>query len=200
VWLGLAPLLWVMGIRSWAAFVGLVVIILATSAHAQWLGMQQSRATASRLWPSMLLNFTLVGWVSCIFGPFIFAPGIAASSAASYVLAVRQKSWLRTAPFVLAMLSVFVPLGLEALGVLPRAYSFEGGVITVHPLMAEFPASPTFVSLVIVTFVQLVLPAVLLNRSVDAFVDAERRSFAQAWRLRQLLPKSPTEKLGAAAL
>ncbi len=140
----------------------------------------------------MLLNFTLVAWVSCIFGPFLFAPGIAASSAATFVLAVRQKSWLRSLPFVFAMLAVFVPLGLEGLGVLPRAYSFENGVITVHPLIAEFHALPTFVSLTIVTFVQLVLPAVLLNRAVDAFVDAERRSFAQAWRLRQLLPKSPT--------
>jgi len=192
VWLGIAPLLWVMGIRSWPTLVVLVVLIVATSAHAQWVGMQPNRAIASRLVMSMVLNFTLVAWCSCIFGPLIFVPGVAASSAASFVLAVRQKSWLRNVPFVLAMLSVFVPLTLEQLGVIPRAYSFHDGVMTVHPLIADFHAAPTYVSLGIVTFVQLVLPSVMLNRSLDAFVDAQRRSFAQAWRLRQLLPKSPS--------
>lgn len=90
------------------------------------------------------------------------------------------------------MLSVFIPLTLEQLGVIPRAYSFHDGVMTVHPLIADFHAAPTYVSLGIVTFVQLVLPSVMLNRSLDAFVNAQRRSFAQAWRLRQLLPKSPS--------
>jgi serine/threonine protein kinase len=189
VWLGLVPLLWVMGVRSWSAIAVLVVLIILSSANAQRIGMSPDRAVAKRLFSAMLLNFALVASVSCIFGPLIFVPGIAASSAASFVIAVREKSWLRSAPFVFAMLAVLVPLALEQLDVLPRAYTFDHGVITVHPFVASFVAMPTLVSLTIVTFVQLMLPAVLLNRAIDALVDAERRSFAQAWRLRQLLPR-----------
>jgi hypothetical protein len=60
----------------------------------------------------------------------------------------------------------------------------------VHPFVAAFDAVPTFLTLSLVTFAQLVLPSVLISRAVDALVDAERRNFAQAWRLRQLLPRA----------
>jgi eukaryotic-like serine/threonine-protein kinase len=188
VWLGMVPLLFFMGIRSWPIVVALASLILATSAYAQFVGSSPERATPQRLFASMLLNAALVGTCSLIFGPLVFVPGIAASSAAAYVLAVREKSRLRLLPFSLATCSVFVPLVLQYAGVLPASYTFDGGAITIHPIVAAFRPANTMVSLALVTFVQLMLPSVLINRAVDSLVDAERRSFAQAWRLRQLLP------------
>jgi serine/threonine-protein kinase len=188
VWLGMLPLLYVMGVRSWPEVIALGALIVVTSAHAQWISMSPERATAQRLVGSMVLNAILVATCSLIFGPLVFVPGVAASSAAGYILAVREKSWLRALPFTLAMLAIFVPLALERTGVLPHAYSFDDGTIRVHPMIASFHETSTIVSLIIVTFVQLVLPSIILNRAVDDLVDAERRSFAQAWRLRQLLP------------
>ncbi len=188
VWLGLVPLLWVMGVKSWPALATIAILMLVTSAHAQWVGAKVERAEPAQFLASMSLNFVLVGACSTIFGPFVLVPGVAASSAAAYVLAVRKRSLLRATPFAMAMLAVFVPLVLEHAGILPRSYALENGVLTIFPVAAEFRAAPTALSLVIVTFVQLALPAVLINRAVDALVDAERRSFAQAWRLRQLLP------------
>jgi serine/threonine-protein kinase len=188
VWLGFVPLLWFMGVRSWAELATIATLIVLSSAHARWVGASSERAEPSRLLGTMVLNFTLVGACSLIFGPLVFVPGVAATSAAGYVIAVREKSWLRAAPFVLAICAVFVPLALEHFGVLPRAYSFDEGVITVHPVIADFRATPTALSLAIVTLVQLILPAVIISRAVDGLVDAERRNFAQAWRLRQLLP------------
>ncbi len=188
VWLGMVPLLFFMGIRSWPIVIALASLILATSAYAQYVGSSPERATPQRLLASMLLNAALVGTCSLIFGPLVFVPGIAASSAAAYVLAVREKSRLRLLPFSLATCSVFVPLVLQYAGVLPTSYTFDGGAITIHPIVAAFRPANTMVSLALVTFVQLMLPSVLINRAVDSLVDAERRSFAQAWRLRQLLP------------
>src|SRR5262249_17956920 len=135
-----------------------------------------------------LINFALVATCSLIFGPLVFVPGVAASSAAAFVLAVRDKTWMRAVPFTLAILAVFVPFALELAGVMPRAYTFGGDMVTIHPVIADFPPERTPVAFAIVTLVQLILPAVVINRAVDNLVDAERRSFAQAWRLRQLLP------------
>jgi serine/threonine-protein kinase len=190
-WLALVPLLWVMGIRSWPAVIALATLMLAASAWTQWVGTKPAHASMSRLLVAMLLNAVLVGTCSLIFGPFVLVPGVAASSAAAFVLAVRDKTRMRYVPFTFATLAVFVPLALELAGVLPRAYTFGAGSITIHPVIADFTPERTAVSLAIVTLVQLVLPALVINRAVDNLVDAERSSFAQAWRLRQLLPQRP---------
>jgi hypothetical protein len=187
-WLALVPLMIAMGVRSWGGVIAIASLILVASAYTQWVGMKPERAFASRLLVVMTLNFALVGTCSLLFGPLVLVPGIGASSAAALVLAVREKSWLRYVPFSMAILAVFVPLGLQQLGVLPRAYSFDEGVITIHAGIVDFHPARTAVSLAIVTLVQMILPAVVINRAVDNLVDAERRSFAQAWRLRQLLP------------
>jgi hypothetical protein len=187
-WLALVPLMWVMGIRSWPGVAAIAALILADSMYTQWVGTVPTRAVPSRLLVTMLLNFALVATCSLLFGPLVFVPGLAASSAAALVLAVRDKTWMRAVPFTLAILAVFVPFLLEHLGVMPRAYTFAENVIIVHPAIVDFKPANTAVSLVIVTLVQMILPAVVINRAVDNLVDAERRSFAQAWRLRQLLP------------
>ena len=187
-WLALVPLLWVMCIRSWPSVIAIATLILVSSAWTQWVSAEPARATMSRLLVAMLFNAVLVGTCSLIFGPLVFVPGVAASSAAAFVLAVRDKTWMRWVPFTLAILAVFVPLALELAGVLPRAYTFGKGAITIHPVIADLRPERAAVSLAIVTLVQLVLPAFVINRAVDNLVDAERRSFAQAWRLRQLLP------------
>ena len=188
-WLGMVPLLFWMGIRSWPAVIVLAGSMLAASAFTQWVGVSAARATVANFVVSMALNFVLCGAATCIFGPLVFVPGVAASSAATFVLATREKTrWLRALPFTFAILGVFVPLALESAGVLPRAYTFDGGNVTLHPFVASFRPTQTSIAIGLVTFLQLLLPAVLINRAVDALVDAEHRNFAQAWRLRQLLP------------
>jgi serine/threonine-protein kinase len=187
-WLALVPLLYVMGIRSWPAVIALGAMILAASAWTFWVSTKPKDANMSRLLVVMLVNCALVGTCSLIFGPFVFVPGVAASSAAAFVLAVRDKTWMRYVPFTLATLAVFVPVILELAGLMPAPYTFADGTITIHPVIADFRPAHTVVSFGIVTLVQMILPAVVINRAVDNLVDAERRSFAQAWRLRQLLP------------
>jgi hypothetical protein len=48
-------------------------------------------------------------------------------------------------------------------------------------------------ALTILTLAQIVLPALNINPAVDSLVRAEKDNFAQAWRLRQLLP-SPVRR------
>ena len=101
---------------------------------------------------------------------------------------------MRMVPFTGATLAVFVPLLLEHFGVLPPAYTFENGVIVVHPVIADFRPINTAVS-----------PRHRHARADRASRGADQprrrqprrrrgaKDFAQAWRLRQLLPAAPAK-------
>jgi serine/threonine-protein kinase len=89
---------------------------------------------------------------------------------------------------MLSLLSIFVPYGLQLLGVVPPSYAFHDGIIEIRPILENYPSLYTPWGLCLVTAAQLVLPALLVARAVEAIVAAERKNFAQAWRLKQLLP------------
>jgi len=112
---------------------------------------------------------------------------LAASAAAGYVIAIRANQRTRRFTFVLASAAVAVPLGAQLLGWLPR-YTFENGMIQIHPFLADFPPAQTLAALALITLAQVVLPALNINFAVESLVRAEQDNFAQAWRLRQLLP------------
>ncbi len=65
---------------------------------------------------------------------------------------------------------------------------FENGAIKILPVVVNFPETATRFFLVGATAIQLFVPYFLIGNAVDALVKAERRNFAQAFRLRQLLP------------
>ncbi|HSQ65034.1 MAG TPA: serine/threonine-protein kinase [Polyangiaceae bacterium] len=192
-WLALVPMVLWMGVENRPALAGLIVLVIAAAAYMTWVGSSPERARPRYARVAFGLNFLLVAWSATIFGPFVFTPGIATSSAAGFVISLRANRITRRALAVLSVAAVFVPTLLQWAGVLPPSYSFEHGVIVIHPLIADFPPALTRFAWTAVTLAQLVLPALLIGRAAEALVTAEERNFAQAWRLRQLLPAAPAK-------
>ncbi|MFO0565366.1 MAG: serine/threonine-protein kinase [Polyangiaceae bacterium] len=162
---------------------GLVLLV----AHTGWMAIT-GKAGSNHMRRTLVLNFVIVALMSTIFGPFVFTPGLAMASAAAYVVGIRANRQTRWLTFSLSFAAIFVPAALGWLGLLPRSYVFEDGMLKVFPWMLEFRPLPAEILLVAFTVGQLILPALILGRSIEALVRAERQNFAQAWRLRQLLP------------
>jgi serine/threonine-protein kinase len=186
-WLLAVPeMLW-MGIRSWSAF--WIGGLLATAAALVSLFQGKTGAVAPRhMRFGIVMNFIAVATTSTIFGPLVFTPVIAAATAAALVVAIRANRRTRFFVGTLSFLAVFAPYLLQCLGVLPPSYAFEDGVIEILPLVVEFPPMETQFFLVAATAIQLILPGILIGRAVESLISAERQNFAQAFRLRQLLP------------
>lgn len=186
-WFSFAPVALWMGVKSWPAVglftAALVLLVLNTS----WVA-RTGNAGPRYMRYNLVLNFIAVAALSLLFGPYVFTPGMAMSSAASYVVGIRANLQTRWLVFSLAFASVFVPAGLGWLGVLPASHVFEDGVLKILPVMLHFSPVPAEVMLVLITVGQMILPAAILGRSVEVLIKAERQNFAQAWRLRQLLP------------
>lgn len=193
-WFLFFPLSWWMGVKNTLvaglSFGGLVLLL----AHTTWIALT-GNAGPIFMRRNMWLSFLMVAAMTFLFGPYVFAPGLAMATAATYVVSVRANRNTRWLVSGLAFASIFVPAGLAWLGVLPPSHAFEDGVMKVFPSLLHFTPVPAEVMLIAVTVGQLVLPAIILGQSVQALIKAERQNFAQAWRLRQLLPANANTSL-----
>jgi len=79
------------------------------------------------------------------------------------------------------------------------SYAIEDGVLKILPSLVGFPPGLTLLLLAFVSLMTVLTSVVMVGRAVDNLVAAERRSFFQAWRLRQLLPHDATAN-GTAAV
>jgi len=197
-YLAMLPLAFLMGIRSTTAFVVLGSLVVLTMAWSVWMSRAVERNTPAYTRPAICLNYILVGVASLLFGPFVLVPGFVGTSGASMAISIRANLRTRRLILGLSMAAVFVPFALQVLGVLPQMYVLKNNTIEIHPMLIDYPPLLTLLSLCLVTFVQLLIPSLLVGHAVDALIDAEKQNFAQAWRLRQLLPiksaESPTPK------
>ena len=186
-WLLAVPeILW-MGVRSWMAFWlgGLVLAIAGAGALFQG---KTGKVAPEHMRFGLLLNFAAVATTSTIFGPLVFTPVLATAMAAATVVAIRANKRTRFFVGSLSFCAVFAPYLLQCIGVFPPSYAFEDGVIRILPVLVNFPPKETQFFLVAATAIQLVLPGYLTGRAVESLISAERQNFAQAFRLRQLLP------------
>jgi len=174
-------------VKDWRLFATFIGVVVVTSLGARLL------AAAGRVTPRymrlMLFGaFVNVLFAALLFGPFIIAPTLATLSASSYVVGVRANKETRGLAFTIAIASVLGAYALQRFGVFPESMIFENGVIKLVPVMVNFPETATRLFLVGATLIQLFVPYFLIGNAVDGLVTAERRNFAQAFRLRQLLP------------
>lgn len=184
--LAIPELLW-MGVRNWSAFWigGAVALMAALGALFQG---KTGRVAPRHMRLGLIANFVAVATTSTIFGPLVFTPVIATSLGAASVVAIRANALTRRMIGIMTFLAVFAPYGLQCIGVLPPSYAFEDGVIKILPVLVDYPPAPTQFFFVAATAIQLILPAILTGRAVQSLITAERQNFAQAFRLRQLLP------------
>lgn len=189
-WVAFIPLLWFTGVKSWPLVGAFVLIATVLIANTTWMAVS-GNSGPKHMRRNLWLNFAAVGATSFLFGPFVFTPGMAVASASAYVVGIRANRQTRWLVFGLGLASVFVPAALAWAGLLPASYAFEDGIMKVLPGMLPFEPGPAHAMLIAVTLAQLTTPAVMVGRSLEALTRAERQNFAQAWRLRQLVPAVP---------
>ncbi|HEY2368899.1 MAG TPA: serine/threonine-protein kinase, partial [Polyangiaceae bacterium] len=139
-WLLLIPTIFVFGVKSWPAFAALVVTSLLAIAWSAWMGTAPARAAPRFMRLMIIINFVLVGCSTTCFGPFIFSPAVAATSAAVFAVAIRANNLTRRWMMLLSLTSIFVPFALQCFGVLPASYAFHDGIIEIRPVLENFPS------------------------------------------------------------
>lgn len=186
-WYLLTPIVLWMGIRDWTPVLLSNVAITAVVIYSLWMG-KTGRADPRYMRIGLMLNFVVVGFVSMILGPFVLLPGMASASASVAAVGIRANRMTRRFLILLSVLSVFVPAGLQLVGWLPASCAFADGQMRILPAATYLPAVPTLTFLVSAILLQVVVTQLLVGIGVERLVLAERRNFAQAWRLRHLLP------------
>ncbi|MGO9838099.1 MAG: serine/threonine-protein kinase [Polyangiaceae bacterium] len=183
-----APVLLTMRIQRPLLFVALVAAGVVTSAYMGWMWRTGKAGPRYMGW-ALPLSFLLVGLTSSIFGPFVMVPGTTAVTVASFLVNLRANFAVRRAAPLLGLAAVFIPAALEFTGIVPRSYVFEPGSIRIVSNLVEFRPLPAMLLLALGSALTVVATVFAVGRAVDALVLSERRNFAQAWRLRQMLPK-----------
>ncbi len=85
-------------------------------------------------------------------------------------------------------LAAALPFLLELVGVVPPAYAFVDGNVTLFARAVRFAPHATLPLLFYASVSSAAMPGVFLDGVREALTTAERRLFLQAWHLRQLIP------------
>jgi hypothetical protein len=186
-WYLATPVILWMGVRDWRLIAVLDLLMAAIIGYSYWMG-RTGKAQPRYMVFAIPLSFTSVALLSAFFGPFVLVPGAVAVCATMFLVSLRPNRQTRFMIMGHSLAAVGVPLALHWLGLCPESYAIQDGVITIHPLITYFPALPTMVFLVIVSLGVPLVANLMVGRAVEQLALAERRAFAQAWRLRQLLP------------
>ncbi|MBK6519800.1 MAG: protein kinase [Polyangiaceae bacterium] len=187
-WVGFIPIMLWVGVHDWTAWLISDVMVGLVGIHALWIG-STGRGAPQYMRRQILLNFLMVGATSTLVGPLLFLPGMAATLAAIFIVTLRANRWTQWLLAGSAILSFLVPLGLEWWGLVPRSYGLEGGKLVFYPRMLEMTPFRIEAFLVLAGILQVMITLFSVGRASDGLVKAERRNFAQAYRLRQLLPE-----------
>jgi eukaryotic-like serine/threonine-protein kinase len=186
-----APVLLSMPLLRPSLFACLAFGVVATAAYNFWMwrtGNAGPRYMA-RLVP---MAFLVVGLTSTLFGPFVVVPGAAAVTVASLLVNLRANAAARRAALLLGLASVLVPMALQLTGLAAPSYVFEQGSIRIVSNLVQFRPWPAFLLLATGSIATVAATVFAVSRAVETLVKSERRNFAQAWRLRQMLPAHPS--------
>lgn len=180
-----------MGVRSRTAMCvfGAVVLALVVYNYRVWRADLQHRGHMMAI---MVLGFVAVALASTFLGPFVLVPSLATTMFGAFTMTMRSDARARNVAMVLSACAVVVPAGLQITGVLPASYLFEEGRIIIVPQLVALPTHITPAVLTASALLVVVLTNWLTSQVVQAHAQSERAAVTQAFRLRQLLPGSPS--------
>lgn len=185
-----SPVLLMMPILRPGLFAALVISVVATAGYLGWMWRTGNAGPRFMSW-ALPLTFLVVGLMSSVFGPFVLVPELAVVTVATLLINLRANRAVRRAAPLLGLAAVFIPVLLEIAGLEPMSYAFDRGAIRIASNLVELRPFPAFLLLALSTALTIVATTYTIGSAVDALVASERRSFAQAWRLRQILPGAP---------
>lgn len=177
--------LW-MGIKSWVAL-SLYAAASATAAGIAFLGARGMVSATYRAFVNVISGTLAVGFMSTMFGPLFLIPGMAAITTMTSSLNTNTRG-ARALVIGIGVLAVLVPLGLEAIGLLPPSYAFrEDGALILLPRMHSFSPAATLIFLIYIGLGHIISVSILLSRLNDARVSALEDAHKQTWQLKQLV-------------
>lgn len=189
------PLLLWLGVRNHLALSLMGVFILLGAASSYWV-TRMPRLRPWQFYVVAALPMGVAGLTGLFCGPFMIVPGACLAMGLPVIVNVRANRGQRIYVGALGVMAVLLPLGLQQLGWLPPFYELHDGVITILPWTVHFPPLPTHVFLLIDALAIIVVPLIVVGSPIDALKRAERRLFAQAWSLRQLMPHEAQRAVG----
>jgi len=137
----------------------------------------------------------MIGISATLFGPFFVTPALALACAAALIAGARIAMKWRASVIAIAITSALLPAAIEwARGA--WSYGVAGdGALYVLPTAIDFSITRTLPVLFVMSVAGILLPSMLIGRSVDVLHRAEENLFAQAWRLRKIFPDRVEESL-----
>ncbi|MDQ3033071.1 MAG: bifunctional serine/threonine protein kinase/MFS transporter [Myxococcota bacterium] len=190
-WLLYVPLLAWLGIRD----IGLVALTLGAIVSAALLSWMVDSLRAPAPWMrtgvAMFAMLTMMP-MATLFSPVILVPALLAASVPAFIVHLDRRGRMLT--ILTAVIAAALPLGLEALGVIPPSLVIRDGAIVILPRMTDFPEGPTRIVLALFAFSPLVTSALLMSGVRRELDRARRRAHVHLWRLRQLMPASVDKK------
>lgn len=187
-WLPFLPFGLYSGVRDGAMLAG-VFAPLVVATLASWICSRQRRPGIA--WQVLAISATLTGYVAAsrVLGPFLLVPAlIGVYTVVVHTHPARAMRWFGATAGVLALVA---PFALEALGVLPRSYTFTDDAMIVHPQMLTLKETPITLLVLLASVAITLLPALYVGRMRDALSAAEERVQTSAWQLERLVPKAP---------
>ncbi|NUP06938.1 MAG: serine/threonine protein kinase, partial [Polyangiaceae bacterium] len=181
------PILAWAGVRSLTMTLVFLGSLAAVAGYSFWMG-RTGNVQPRFMRVSIVINFVLTSLLAVVCGPLLLVPNTACLTASLYLVGLRPNRNTRNMIGGLAALAVFVPAVLEWTGVLPPSMAFVNGELRVLPRVSYFPEVPSLVFFSLVALVQIVNVIVFVGGAVDKLLLAERKNFALAYRLGQLLP------------
>jgi serine/threonine-protein kinase len=183
----MSPLMLAMQIRRPFYVILFGALHAAVIAYNWWMWKTSNAEPRYMQW-ALVMSFALIAMMSALFGPFVLVPGAAAVNAAALIVGIRANRTTRRAILAAGLATIFVPALLQASGLAPSSYAVEPGSIRILSNLVEFRPLPAMALLALGSAMTLIASVYAVGGAVESLTRAERRNFAQAWRLRQMLP------------
>ncbi len=188
VFLLLVPFL---DIRSWSWLLAFNGVLAAVVAFA-WRG---SLTGAVSPYLSMLGNFALALVWTRIASPFVLTPVMICGA----LIAVASHPWNQERPwtiFAWAAITVWTPIGLEAIGVLEPTWWIENGTVLVRSTIYNITGPLEIGVVVFSNFMFIMLLGAFAYTITRTGRTAARDHHMQAWHLRHLIPERRVSSAG----
>jgi hypothetical protein len=172
-------------IRSWPAVAAMLVPLVLAMSVAAMRARSRVRPPVEIAIASALVA---IGATSVISSPYVITPTLLAAFATSTFGAVapvtrRPRLWI-----ALCLLTAIVPMGLQALDLLPVGFSITSppGRMTVEHRISDASALTLQVSLVVLTLAAMLAPMIFAYRAGMQLRETRAKLVVHMWHLRQL--------------
>ena len=184
-YLAFLPILLWTGVHNWVIVAAFLSVAVASAVQI-WTLTRQHRISTAGIYFNVCINAVLIGLVSRICGPFFVAPTLVATTLMAYAAHPRFGR-IFVVSAILAS-SIFVPWGLELVGVLEPTYRFMSGALVLTSPVIAFRALPIQIAFAISLIALLGVVAVLSRMMAERQRAAARKLEIAAWHMRQLVP------------